>query len=402
MPDFPLESTHLPNLSDHCPLLTSIKTEAVLEEKPFDEVHLQNIPRRYIWNEDADKTFRAKIDSPEFNEKVKTLLSSQNNPSLVHDIQELLTSAADLCNIKKSKVKHGPTDPPWFDEDCRNLKDNIRRLGKALRKDPNNPTTRESLYANKSTLRNKIKKNKYLHKKNIVDTMCSNLNRGEKKLYWKMLRKLEKQPDYTSYMHEQQMIDHFKSILNDPSIVAEKGEPETETENSPGILDHPITVDELKAAKRILKAGKSPGMDNILNEMIEPLVEKYPDLVIKLFNDILSNNWICNDWLLSLLTAIHKKGPKEDPDNYRGIALMSCMAKLFLTIINDRLTTYAIDRNILSPAQLGFVTGNRTSDPHIILNNIVQKYCHKKKKKIFGCFIDFSKAFDSVPRDILF
>ena len=93
--------------------------------------------------------------------------------------------------------------------------------------------------------------------------------------------------------------------------------------------------------------------------------------------------------------------PKEDPNNYRGIALMSCMAKLFLTIINDRLTRFTLERNILSPGQLGFVAGNRTSDPHIILNNIVQKYCHKRKKKIFGCFIDFSKAFDSVPRDIL-
>ena len=44
---------------------------------------------------------------------------------------------------------------------------------------------------------------------------------------------------------------------------------------------------------------------------------------------------------------------------------------------------------------------NRTSDPHIILNNIVQKYCNRGKRKVYGCFVDFSKAFDSVPRDIL-
>ena len=79
----------------------------------------------------------------------------------------------------------------------------------------------------------------------------------------------------------------------------------------------------------------------------------------------------------------------------------SDLAKLFLTIINNRLTMFATERNILSSNQLGFVQLNRTSDPHIILNNLVRKYCHKKKKKLFGCFVDFSKAFDSVPRDIL-
>ena len=135
--------------------------------------------------------------------------------------------------------------------------------------------------------------------------------------------------------------------------------------------------------------------------MIDPLAELYPELLLKLFNSILSNTWISEDWLMSLITAIHKKGAKEDPDNYRGISLMSCMAKLFLTIINNRLTTFALEHKILSPGQLGFVSGNRTSDPHIILNNIVQKYCHRKKKKLFGCFVDFSKAFDSVPRDLL-
>ena len=38
----------------------------------------------------------------------------------------------------------------------------------------------------------------------------------------------------------------------------------------------------------------------------------------------------------------------------------------------------------------------------MILHNIIDLYCHKKKKRIFGCFVDFSKAFDSIPRHTLF
>ena len=80
---------------------------------------------------------------------------------------------------------------------------------------------------------------------------------------------------------------------------------------------------------------------------------------------------------------------------------MSCIGKLFLTIINNRLTEYCLHKGILTPSQLGFVQGNRTSDPHIILNNLLQNYCHRANKRLYGCFVDFSKAFDSVPREIL-
>ena len=77
------------------------------------------------------------------------------------------------------------------------------------------------------------------------------------------------------------------------------------------------------------------------------------------------------------------------------------LRKAILSVINNRITGFVTENNILSCGALGFVKGNRTSDPHIILNTLIQKYCHKDGKKLYGCFVDFSKAFDTVPRDIL-
>ena len=91
---------------------------------------------------------------------------------------------------------------------------------------------------------------------------------------------------------------------------------------------------------------------------------------------------------------------EEYHNNYRGISLLSCLGKLFSAILNQRLMRYALDKNILKTEQLGFLPGNRTSDAHIILNTLI--YCHKNKNRIFSCFIDFKKAFDTIPRDILF
>ena len=95
-------------------------------------------------------------------------------------------------------------------------------------------------------------------------------------------------------------------------------------------------------------------------------------------------------------------GSKIDPDNYRGISLLSCFSKLFTSILNQRLTKFAVDNKIFSTSQHGFLAGCRTSDALLILPNIVDYYCRKKSQHVFGCFVDLQKAFDSVPRRILF
>ena len=98
---------------------------------------------------------------------------------------------------------------------------------------------------------------------------------------------------------------------------------------------------------------------------------------------------------------IRTDGSRLDPSNYRGITLISCLGKLFLSVLNTRFLLYDFNLNLLADNQLCFVPGNRTSDAHIIIHNLVKKICHKNNSRIYSCFVDFKKAFDSVPRDIL-
>ena len=136
--------------------------------------------------------------------------------------------------------------------------------------------------------------------------------------------------------------------------------------------------------------------------MISCLIEVNPGILIKLFNNTLKKNAEIQEWILSIITPIHKSGVKTDPSNYRGIAVLSCLGKLFSSILNLRLKNFVSNNNILRKEQLGFVEGNRTSDAHLIMHNLIQDYCHKRGKKIFACFVDFKKAFDSIPRELLF
>ena len=87
-----------------------------------------------------------------------------------------------------------------------------------------------------------------------------------------------------------------------------------------------------------------------------------------------------------------------DFNNYRGIAVSSCFGKLFTLIINERLVEFLDLRNTLSYFQIGFRRTYRTSDHVFILNTILNSY-FQKGKRVYVCFVDFSKAYDSVWRD---
>ena len=168
-----------------------------------------------------------------------------------------------------------------------------------------------------------------------------------------------------------------------------------------GVLDREISDEEIKIAEYILRNGKSPGFDSISNEMLQCLLEARPDILRKIFNSILKSPKTIEKWSISMINPLHKSGSKMDPDNYRGISLISCFSKFFSAILNIRLTQFALDRGIFSKSQLGFLAGCRTADALLILGNLIEFYCKRNSKYIFGCFVDFKKAFDSIPRSIL-
>ena len=92
-----------------------------------------------------------------FKEKVAELLTTEDNPDMIHKINNLLLNAAETSKIRKFR-KRSMQDPPWFDKECKELKTSITACGKTLRKTPHDAPTRERLYILKKKLKNLIKK----------------------------------------------------------------------------------------------------------------------------------------------------------------------------------------------------------------------------------------------------
>ena len=227
----------------------------------------------------------------------------------------------------------------------------------------------------------------------------------DKNKFWKFLKSLKQNSNNIELPRLDDLMSHFKNLYmkeNTPNkIVIEKSETEPIDEtNIFSSLNDIIREEETSNCIKIMKNNKAPGYDQITNEMLKCTNNEGIKLLTKLFNKILKLGIFPSEWNYGLLLPIHKGDDCTDANNFRGITLNSCLGKLFCTVLYQRLSPLLEKENIYCKEQAGFRTNFRTTDHIFLLKNIVRLYT-KQNKHLYTCFVDFSKAFDSIVRQEL-
>ena len=164
-------------------------------------------------------------------------------------------------------------------------------------------------------------------------------------------------------------------------------------------LNVPITEDEVKGAFKRLKRCKASGLDGIKAEYLIDAEDILLAPLTVTFNELLSRG-VPQSWCTGVIHPIFKSGDVNDPGNYRGITVTSVLVKLFAMVLEARMSTWAEQSELRAHGQAGFRKDHRTSDNIFILQSLI-KHAKKSRKKLYCCFVDFKKAFDSVPRQRL-
>lgn len=134
--------------------------------------------------------------------------------------------------------------------------------------------------------------------------------------------------------------------------------------------------------------------------MIRASIESLVDPLTILFNKCIEDgNWP-DLFKISKITPIHKKGDTECLDNFRPIAILPIINKIFEMLIRDKLVGYCEKYSIFSEAQFGFRKGRSTLRALLkVLETVIGGLDEGTNTDITVC--DLTKAFDCVQTDIL-
>ena len=194
--------------------------------------------------------------------------------------------------------------------------------------------------------------------------------------------------------------EHFSNLLNvrqniSLSVLEEIPQRRICTE-----LDGMPTLDEVRKCMKNLKNGKSPGVDGLPAELF-----KYGGEALNLrLHELLCHVWqheeVPTEWKESLIVTIYKnKGDRSICGNSRGISLLSAAGKIMAKILLNRIIPN-ISEDILPETQAGFRPNRSTSDMIFVSRQLLEK-CREQHRPLFVGFLDLSKAFDTVDRELL-
>lgn len=123
---------------------------------------------------------------------------------------------------------------------------------------------------------------------------------------------------------------------------------------------------------------------------------------MKYFRLCFDSGKIPKEWRKAIICPIYKGKGSEPrlPSSYRGISLLSCIYKLYSSVLNTRLRDYLEYKGTLAEEQNGF-RKKRSCEEHIYILNSIIRNSLDNKKSIYAAFIDFKTAFDVVDRHML-
>jgi len=161
--------------------------------------------------------------------------------------------------------------------------------------------------------------------------------------------------------------------------------------------DVSVSEEEVAVAIKRLKANKHDGRQAMWSNFILWAPRSMVIRLSSLIEAMLSHGYSPEGLNLAVVHPIPKKGDLCNSDNYRGIALSSCIAKLTELVLMAK----SRDQIGTSELQFAYKKGHSTAMCTLMLKEIVTHYFNRGSD-VYACFIDASKAFDRLRHDALF
>ena len=229
----------------------------------------------------------------------------------------------------------------------------------------------------------------------------NDLAKKDTRKFWKSIKKTYKKTNIKSNsLTVEQLNDHFKRMFGEQAEPKQNTEPNVDINVTNEELDAQFTYSELHSAVFSQNNNKTPGVDNITSEIIKASYDLICPFLLKLYNHMFETGDYPRSWGDSIISPIFKKGDINDAQNYRGIALINILAKIYSQLLLNRLTKWTCKYEKITDNQYGFQKGKSTTDCVFLLHSIIAKVLNSGEKS-YCVFIDYEKCFDKIDRSYL-
>ena len=361
-------------------------------------------------NEETRSQFQEQVSEALINDRMDHQLDPENNWTRI--ASTIRTTAEQVLGFQTKRHRD------WFDENRTEICELIARKNRAhdaLLRNPSSATVRETFTELRKVVQRELRRIENDWWVKLAGEIQGYADENDTHSFYNAVKcaygpiarttapvrsadgmTLHKDPDGIT----RRWAEHFSSLLNggltpDPEVLS--GIPQREVKLE---LEALPTLVEVEDCVRTLKDRKSPGGDGIPAELY-----KYGGTEILLqLHELICEIWtsltIPQDWKDATIVTIYKnKGDKSDCGNSRGIALLSTAGKILAKILLKRLIKH-VSEELMPETQCGFRQNRSTSDMIFVARQTLEK-CREQYRDLHMCFVDLSKAFDTVDRPML-
>ena len=347
-----------------------------------------------------------KLATPAMQEKYLIDVKNQYEVlSMETDVQETNISSSDKkWNLLKNSILHANENAPKIERKKKQIwmTDQIMNL-MAERKKAKNPQEY-------TKIDKEIRKSCRIAKENWINQKCDQIEENQKLNGTKKMHddiklitgdkknsnsagSCIKDKEGNMIFESDKILERWAEYVGDLFADTRPPLPTPSNERGP-----PILKAEVQKAIKNARSGKAPGDDGITTEMLKLLEDFGVEKLTDLYNEVYSTGVFPEELLMSVYITLPKQPRATDCSNYRTISLMPHALKIFLKVIQDRISN-KIDKEV-GETQFGFRPGSGTREGIFCFNILAQKHI-EVNEDLFTCFIDYSKAFDRVHHEQL-
>lgn len=147
---------------------------------------------------------------------------------------------------------------------------------------------------------------------------------------------------------------------------------------------------------------KSPGLDHLQNYWYKQLSCIHGTMA-GLFNNVLRDPSEFPEFLTAGITYLLPKDytDTENPSKYRPITCLPTLYKIFTSCLASVIYDHCDNNNIIAAQQNGCRKNSRGCKEQLLIDSVICGQAYTNNRNLFTAYIDYKKAFDSVPHDWL-